>query len=29
MSWITRVPVSLTLVVLLAMYFLASGQLPY
>ena len=29
MLWITKVPVSLTLVILLVIYFVGSGQLPY
>jgi hypothetical protein len=29
MLWITKVPVSLTLLVLLLIYFVGTGQLPY
>ena len=29
MLWITKVPVSITLVVLLVIYFVGTGQLPY
>jgi len=29
MSWITKIPISLTLLVLLVIYFFASGQLAF